>query len=227
MASSNRPAAEGLAPGHFPPSPVEAGHTAPCPRRIRGMVGGEFVLDSTEVIYYWEHPYYPKYLVPLGDIRADAVPDEHLNDVDDTRPDHRLVSWRAMDRWFEEDEEVFVHPRSPYSRADAIRSNRRVRVELNGAVLADAPGSVIVFETGLPPRYYLDKATIDWSLLSPSSTVTSCPYKGTTSEYWNANVDAEEITDIAWSYSFPTIPVTPIAGLVAFYDEKVELTLLD
>ena len=189
MSSSDRPAAEGLAPGHFPGSPVEAGHTAPCPRRIRGMIDGEWMLDSTQVIYYWEHPYYPKYLVPMADIRTDAFTavegaDEALKAVDASRPDHRLVTWRAVDRWFEEDEEIFVHPRSPYVRVDAVRSNRRVRVEHAGAVLADAPSSVVVFETGLPPRYYLDKATIDWSLLTPNDTVSSCPYKGTTSEYW-------------------------------------------
>ena len=225
MDPSDRPAAEGLAPGHYPGSPVEAGHTAPCPRRIRGMIGGEFVLDSTEVTYYWEHPYYPKYLVPIGDINTEAVSDEGLRAADDTRPDHRLVSWRTMDRWFEEDEEVFVHPRSPYVRADAVQSNRRVRVELGGQILADSPGSVVVFETGLPPRYYVDKTTINWSLLTPSDTESSCPYKGTTHEYWNANVNGEEVTDIAWSYKFTTLPVTPIAGMVAFYDEHVQLTL--
>lgn len=189
------------------------------------MIGDEWVIDSTAVVYYWEHPYYPKFLVPVADIRTDVVPDEALKVVDGTRPDHRLVTWQAMDRWFEEEEEVFVHPRNPYVRADAIRSNRPVRVELNGAVLADAPGSVIVFETGLPPRYYLDKASIDWSLLTSTDTESRCPYKGTTSEYWNATVGGEEVTDIAWSYNFPTIPITPIAGLVAFYDEKVELTV--
>ncbi len=189
------------------------------------MIGDEWVLDSTEVIYHWEHPYYPKYLVPLADIRTDLVPDEALAAVDDTRPDHRLVLWKAMDRWFEEEEEVFVHPRSPYVRADAIRSSRPVRVELNGAVLADAANSVIVFETGLPPRYYLDKATINWDVLTPSDTQSRCPYKGTTSEYWNAVVDGEETEDIAWAYNFPTVPITPIAGLVAFYDERVDLTL--
>ena len=221
----DRPAAEGIALGHFVGSPVLAGHTAPCPRRIRGMVGGEWMLDSLDVFYYWEHPYYPKFLVPLADIRADAIDDQFLRAVDDTRPDHRLVSWRAMERWFEEEEEVFIHPRNPYVRADAIRSNRPVRVELDGVVLADAPGSVIVFETGLPPRYYLDKASIDWSLLTSSNTVSSCPYKGTTSEYWNANVNGKEVEDIAWSYDFPTIPITPIAGMVAFYDEKLDLTV--
>ena len=189
------------------------------------MIGDEWVIDSTKVIYYWEHPYYPQYLVPVADIRSEALSDEAIITPDSTRPNHRLVAWQAIDRWFEEDEEVFVHPRSPYSRADAVRSNRPVRVELNGALLADAPGSVIVFETGLPPRYYLDKATIDWTLLTPSNTETSCPYKGTTSEYWNASVDGEETADIAWCYNFPTVPITPIAGLVAFYDERVQLTV--
>ena len=98
-------------------------------------------------------------------------------------------------------------------------------MEHAGAVLADAPSSVVVFETGLPPRYYLDKATIDWSLLTPNDTVSSCPYKGTTSEYWNVSVDGNDVADIAWNYNFPTLPLTPIAGLVAFYDEKLQLTL--
>ena len=83
----------------------------------------------------------------------------------------------------------------------------------------------MVFETGLPPRYYLDKTTIDWTLLTPSDTVSSCPYKGTTSEYWSANVGGIETPDIAWAYDFPTVAISPIAGLVAFYDERVQLTL--
>ena len=222
---SQRPAAEGIAPGHFSPSPVEAGHTAPCPRRIRAMHGDKWALDSSEVTYYWEHPYYPQYLVPMADINLDVVPDTALRTVDGTRADLRLVTWKAMDRWFEEDEEVFVHPRSPYARADAIRSSRRVRLHLGDAVLADASGCVIVFETGLPPRYYLDKTTIDWSLLSPSDTVSECPYKGTTSQYWNVVVNGQTSADLAWGYDFPAQAVAPIAGLVAFYDEKLRLTL--
>ena len=67
--------------------------------------------------------------------------------------------WAALDAWFEEDEQVFVHPRSPYVRIDALRSNRPVRVELEGVVLADSPSPVMVFETGLPTRYYLARPT--------------------------------------------------------------------
>ncbi len=188
------------------------------------MLDGEWVVDSSTVTYYWEHPYYPQYLVPLTDIRTDLVPEKALRIVD-THADERLVSWKMIDRWFEEDEEVFVHPRSPYVRADAVRANKRIQIEHNGAVLADASSCVIVFETGLPPRYYLDKTAIDWSLLSPSDTVSACPYKGTTTGYWDAVVNGESTPDIAWSYDFPTWALTPIAGLVAFYDEKLNVTI--
>ena len=191
------------------------------------MLGNEVVLDSSAVMYYWEHPYYPQYLVPLADVRTDVVPEQALKTVEGTGTDQRLVMWKAMDRWFEEDEEVFVHPRSPYVRADTVRSSRRVRVEKDGVVLADASGCIIVFETGLPPRYYVDKLAIDWSLLTPSDTVSECPYKGTTTGYWNADIGGETTTDIAWCYDFPIRNLTPIAGLVAFYDDKVQITLED
>ena len=93
--------------------------------------------------------------------------------------------WSALDAWFEEDEQVFVHPRDPYSRVDALRSKRRVRVELDGVVLADSASPVMVFETGLPTRYYVNRTDVRFENLIPSDTVTSCPYKGMTSAYWS------------------------------------------
>ena len=130
-----------------------------------------------------------------------------------------------MDAWFEEDEQVFVHPRSPYTRVDALRSNRRVRVELDGVVLADAGSLVMVFETGLPTRYYLSRTDVDFAHLVPSGTVTACPYKGTTSGYWSARIAGTVHPDLAWVYDFPAREVLPIAGLVAFYNERVDLVV--
>lgn len=89
------------------------------------------------------------------------------------------------------DEQVFVHPKSPYARVDALRSGRSVRVMLDGALLADAPSSVMVLETGLPTRYYLDRVHIDWTRMQPTDTVTSCPYKGKTSGYWSVKTDTD------------------------------------
>ena len=132
-------------------------------------------------------------------------------------------AWDALDRWYEEDEEVFVHPRNPYTRVDALRSTRVVRVELEGVVLAESSSPVMVVETGLPPRYYLNRTDVNSAYLVPSPTVTQCPYKGVTTNYWSVAVGGRTHKDFAWSYAFPTRQLLPIAGLVAFYNERVDL----
>ena len=71
-----------------------------------------------------------------------------------------------MDAWFEEDEEVFVHPRDPHKRIDALRSSRHVVVEIDGVAVADSVRPVLLFETGLPVRYYLPKTDVRMDLLS-------------------------------------------------------------
>ena len=86
--------------------------------------------------------------------------------------------WKKADVWYEEEEEVFVHPRDPYSRLDAIPSSRHVQVVLNGEVVADSKQPVILYETGLTPRYYLPKEDIRMDLFFPNDTQTQCPYKG-------------------------------------------------
>jgi uncharacterized protein (DUF427 family) len=133
--------------------------------------------------------------------------------------------WDALDAWFEEDEEVFVHPRNPYARVDALRSTRRVRVELDGVVLAESSSPVMVFETGLPTRYYLNRTEINFAALVETDTQTACPYKGRTSQYWSVATPAAVYADLAWSYGFPTRQLLPIAGLIAFYNEKVDIVL--
>jgi uncharacterized protein (DUF427 family) len=135
--------------------------------------------------------------------------------------DRVRFQWDALDSWFEEDEEVFVHPRNPYSRVDAVKSTRRVQVAVEDQILADSTATVIVFETGLPPRYYFPRTSVSFEHLSPTDTVTACPYKGRTSAYWSHPT----ITDVAWSYDFPTAPLLPIAGHVAFFNEKVDVTV--
>jgi uncharacterized protein (DUF427 family) len=133
--------------------------------------------------------------------------------------------WDALDAWFEEDEEVFVHPRNPYARVDALRSTRSVRVELDGVLLAESSCPVMVFETGLPTRYYLDRTAVSFEHLIPTDTVTSCPYKGKTTGYWSVSIGEQLYPDLAWAYDFPTVALSPIAGLIAFYNEKVDVTL--
>ena len=92
-----------------------------------------------------------------------------------------------MDGWFEEDEEVYTHPRDPYTRVDILASSRHVRVEVDGVVLAESTSPRVLFETGLPPRYYLPKTDVRMDLLVPTDTVTHCPYKGQ-AQYWSVRV---------------------------------------
>jgi uncharacterized protein (DUF427 family) len=233
----------------YPEPLVPPGGIAPVPRRLRGLLGGTWVFDTQRALYVWEWPPYPQYYLPLADMADGVLVDEGRSTRTDrgkaalwglrvgnlTRPaavqvlggdapeplrQTARIDWAALDTWFEEDEPVFVHPRNPYARVDAVRSTRSVRVELAGVVLAEAAGSIIVFETGLPPRYYLDLPHLE-----PSDTVTSCPYKGTTSQYWSVRVGDGLHPDLAWSYEFPTRELLPIAGLVAFFNEKVDLFL--
>jgi uncharacterized protein (DUF427 family) len=217
---------------HYPRSPVSAGHVEPSPRRLRGVLDGELILDTQRALYVWEHPHYPQYYVPIEDVdpaalaRLGEAAQVHGADAEDRPPGTVRIEWKALDAWYEEDEKVFVHPRSPYARVDALRSSRQVRVELEGFVLAEADSLVMLFETGLPPRHYLDRTALDFSHLVPSDKVTSCPYKGTTSQYWSVRIGDEIRPDLAWSYEFPTVELAKIAGLVAFFDEKVD-TFLD
>ena len=110
-------------------------------------------------------------------------------------------------------------------RVDALRSNRPVRVELDGVVLADSRSPVMVFETGLPTRYYLSRTDIDFGHLIPAGAVTACPCKGITSGYWSIRTGGTVHSDLAWSYDFPSRQLLPIAGMIAFYNEKVDIFL--
>jgi uncharacterized protein (DUF427 family) len=225
----------------------------PAPRRVRGLLAGQVVFDTQRAVYVWEWPNYPQYYIPVDDVRPGFLVDE--NRVQQLKRGsarrHGLVAgtvsrpgsarlytseplagmirfdWDALDAWFEEDEQIFVHPRNPYVRVDAIRSTRAVRIELEGEVLAESGSPVMVFETGLPTRYYFNRTEVHFSHLQASDTVTRCPYKGTTTGYWSVRIGDGLHTDLAWSYDFPTAALLPIAGLVSFYNEKVDIWVDD
>lgn len=135
---------------------------------------------------------------------------------------HFAFSWRALDAWLEEDEEVYVHARDPYHRVDALRSSRHVTVSLDGTVLADSAAPVAVFETAQPTRWYLPAGDVRTELLRPEAERTSrCPYKGTAS-YWSAEVEDRREPMLAWSYPEPRPGVAAIAGRICFFNERVD-----
>lgn len=231
-----------------------AGRVEPAPRRVRGVLADQVVFDTTSALYVWETPYYPQYYLPLGDvaqhylIEVDAGVDprpgtaatHHLRVAQVQRSraaqvfgvdaatgvaGHVRFQWEALDAWFEEDEQIYLHPRNPYVRVDALRSHRRVRIEVDGVVLADTRSPVMVFETGLPTRYYIDRTDVRFEHLVRADTVSVCPYKGSASDYWSAVTPAGRYPDLAWSYRSTTDGLRAIAGMVAFYDEKVDVAV--
>ena len=226
----------------------------PVPRRVRATLGGRTVVDTTRARYVWEWANYPQYYIPLADVDPAVLVDEqhpqrlkrgtahrhglqvgsvrrpgaarvYRDDAAEDLADTVRFEWAALDAWYEEDEQVFVHPRNPYVRVDALRSSRPVRVELDGVVLAETASAVFVFETGLPTRYYVPRTDVDFGHLTPADTVTECPYKGRTSGYWSIQAGGRTHADLAWSYDFPTRQLLPIAGMIAFYNEKVDHVL--
>lgn len=127
--------------------------------------------------------------------------------------------FERMDLWMEEDEEIQGHPRDPYHRIDVLRGSQRVKVRVGGRTVAESESPMVLFETGLPPRYYLPPADVDRSLLSASETRTVCPYKGVAS-YWNVRVEGAEAEDAAWSYPDPNPESSRVEDHLCFYEGK-------
>jgi len=220
-------------------------------KRVRAYLHGELVADTTAPLLVWEIPFYPAYYIPEADVRAELLPSgrtDHSPSRGDARYSHIQVGgavtedaawrypgspieelrgairldWEAMDAWFEEDEQIYVHPRSPYTRVDVLRSSRHVEVEVDGVKVADSVRPVLLFETGLPVRYYLPKTDVRLDLLTATETTSQCPYKGT-AEYYTLTIDGTAHDDLVWWYRHPAHESAGIAGLVAFYNEKVDL----
>jgi uncharacterized protein (DUF427 family) len=227
---------------------IEPGH-----KRVRAYLSGELVADTRKPFLVWEWPYYPTYYSPAADVRAALVPAGeterspsrgegevlHVKVATDTAeraalryPDSPLeglrdlirLDWNAMSEWLEEDEPVYTHPRDPYTRIDILASSRRVRIELDGVTVAESGQPRILFETGLPARHYIPITDTRVDLLRPTQTQSHCPYKGTAT-YWSVDTGKAVHEDVAWMYRTPLPESQKIAGLVCFFDEKVDVYL--
>jgi uncharacterized protein (DUF427 family) len=140
--------------------------------------------------------------------------------------DYCAFYWDRVDQWFEEDEEIFVHPRDPHKRIDTIPSSRSVKVMLGGEAVAETTRAHFLFETGLPTRYYIPAEDVRMDLLSRSDTQTRCPYKGVSS-YWTANVGGQKFEDIVWSYPDPVPECPKLKGLLCFFNEQADAIFID
>ena len=228
--------------------------TEPSNKRVRIFFGGQLIVDSDDALYVWEGPAYPQYYVPMTDIASGVLQPSSTETRSSSRgtATHHTVraggreaidaawsyddspmeelrgrvrfQWDAMDAWFEEDEEVFLHPRNPSTRIQILPASRHVTVSVDGLVVAESDRPSFLHETNLPRRMYLPKLDVRMDLLVPTETTSVCPYKGTAT-YWTLRTPAGEHPDVVWSYPAPFRESAQIAGLVAFYDEVVDVTI--
>jgi uncharacterized protein (DUF427 family) len=105
-----------------------------------------------------------------------------------------------------------------------IPANRHIEVRVGGQKLAESDRAMRLDETGLPARYYIPREDVRTDLLRPTARKTTCPFKGQAS-YWSAHVGDEIHKDLVWSYETPIPEAERIAGLMCFYNERVDLTI--
>jgi uncharacterized protein (DUF427 family) len=231
-----------------PPPVVE-----PTARWVRVELAGQPVADSRRALLLIEYGpgRLPTYYFPQEDVRLDALeplPAEgasgeraYFRAPGDAAPGRRAAwivqnpppglealrgyvsfTWDAPATWYEEAERVVAHARDPHHRVDALASSRHVQVLIAGETVADTRAPVLLFETHLPTRYYIPPQDVRLDLLAPSDLTTICPYKGVAT-YHHANVGDRSVKNVVWSYQDP-IPECPrIRGLLAFYNERVDL----
>ncbi|KAL0579054.1 hypothetical protein V5O48_002947 [Marasmius crinis-equi] len=207
-------------------------HIEPCLKGVRALFGGAFIVDTRKAKLVWEHPYYPffyfpreeipqKYLkdgsggkgtydIVVGSRRAEGA--VKVFDGDDKLAGLAKIDFKAMDAWFEEDEQIFVHPKDPYKRVDVLQSSRHIRVEVNGVEVANTHRPRFLYETGLPIRTYIPKTDCKLDLLGVAN-------------YYNVQTSPEKepTKNVVWWYRNPNLECAAVNGFVAFYDEKVDV----
>ena len=134
--------------------------------------------------------------------------------------------WSAMDEWWEEDEQVFVHARDPRTGIAVVDCFRSIEVRLDGIVIASTRRARMLHETDLPVRYYLPPEDVRTDLLAPSRTRTRCPYKGE-AVYWDARMPERTVKDVVWSYPRPIAECPRIAAMMCCFNEVVDAILVD
>ena len=190
----------------------------PTPKWIRAERDGEVVVDSRRGLLVWQPDHVvPGYAFPSDDVRVNEGVHEC---ADEDLAGYVLVDWSAADRWLEEDEEVVGHPRDPFHRIDIRQSSRHVVVSVEDEVLAESRRATLLFETYLPVRHYLPREDVRMDLLERTDQRTTCAYKGHASYF-----SAARAPNIAWTYVEPLSDAEQIRGLVAFFDERADVTV--
>jgi uncharacterized protein (DUF427 family) len=205
MVTGHGPLSSSPAGWFAPPVPAGAVYVEPHPRRIRASKDGQMVIDTEHALLV-HRPNHPlSYAFPADEVAG--LPSEPTPEA----PGFVHVPWDAVDAWTEEGRTLVHYPPNPYHRVDCRPTTRRLRVEVDGKTLVDTDDTVILFETALEPRLYVDPAHVRTELLLQSNSSTYCNYKGWAT-YWST----DGIEDVAWSYLDPPAESQPIKGFISF-----------
>jgi len=198
--------------------PVPAGvvFVEPHPRRVQALVDGRIVIDTERALLVHR----------AGRPLAYAFPAAEVFDLPNTpepeAPGFVQVPWDAADTWIEEGRELVFYPPNPYHRVDCRPTTRRLRVTVSGTTLVDTDHTIILFETSLAPRLYVDAAFVRTDLLRPTAKTTYCNYKGWAT-YWGATIGDTVVDDLAWTYEAPLPESTAIKGFFSFDLERADV----
>jgi uncharacterized protein (DUF427 family) len=227
-------------------------YAEPLRRRMRAELSGQTVVESDNAVLLFEPGRYPVAYFPVDDFAEGALrPIEHRTNHPDlgetawfevVSGDRRVdrgawqhvalpaqasllegliaPAWRAMDAFYEDEDRVLGHAADPYHRIDIRRTRRHLQVHAGGEIVAESHAPLVLYESGFAPRWYVPRQAVRADSLSDDALRTFCPYKGVAAYY-----GVRDISRAAWSYRAPIEDVSPIAGLVSFEPDKVEVTL--
>ncbi|MGW0158225.1 DUF427 domain-containing protein [Mycobacterium sp. NPDC003323] len=200
----------------FPAIPDDVVFIEPHPRRVQAVLNGRNVIDTESALLVHRRDAPLSYAFPAAEVFG--LPTEPVPE----RPGYVRVPWDAVDGWIEEGRRLVHYPPNPYHRVDCLPTGRGLRVSVDNTVLVDTTDTVIVFETALAPRLYVDPAHVRTDLLQPSTTTSYCNYKGR-AVYWSAVVGDAVLSDIAWSYPEALPESSVIKGFLSFDEKRVEM----
>ncbi len=220
--------------GRFvPPIAPDSVFIEPHPRRVQALVGDDVVIDTELALMVHRAGHALSYAFLVDDVvgLAPALAEATKPVVE--APGYVTVAWDAVDAWYEEGRRLVHYPPNPYHRVDCRPTARRLLVEVGGpggpggpggsTVLVDTTDTTIVFETAVDTKLYVSKDHVRMDLLRQTETSSYCNYKGYAT-YWSAFLDGEVFEDVAWSYEDPLPESLPIAGMLSFYPDRVQMT---
>jgi uncharacterized protein (DUF427 family) len=195
--------------------PERVVYVEPWPRRVRALAADAVIVDSERAVLVYETGKLPRYAFPADDVAVEAETESEVEG-------YVRIPWSSADTWLEEDDEILVHPHDPYHRIEVLASSRRIRVRIGGDLFAETTRPRILFETSLPPRYYLSREDVRMEALESVDLRTGCAYKGWAT-YWDAVTSAGRIPAVAWSYPEPLREGDRVKDLLCFFQERPEI----